>query len=928
MTSDPQLLLPLCSSGSLEAVGPGGASSPRAEMDTLRTLVTERLAAAVDDILEVFVRTVVRYREQIELQRRQLDVLRAAEEKRNRAAAFQQLLLNQEEVLVEQQDGNPSPDQENPPEPQHVKEEQERLWTNQGGESDVTEFRYSPAPVKSEEDEEDEEEEEEEEEEPQFSALHQDEGMRTDSDECEQSDPGKQVKMEPDQESDEDAGGRQTFGHPSRINQSDAMGGGMIGGSVFEQMFRQTGSVTRRLTLLTGQKEFSCSVCGKTFSHKRTLNRHLVSHTGERPYSCSVCGKRFARKENLKQHFVLHTGEKPFSCAVCGKTFAQHGTMSRHVSVHLSEKPFSCSVCGKEFARKENLKRHSSVHDKESPSVTSKFFKTFSGHFGSFILSVYMFAPLENNMVSSAKIRHLNTEDAGEKREKDVEERESPLEQQILLNPELKASVLKVWLKVRLREGELGNFCPEHLLVPIGRVLAPDPREAGLSYQRPAAASGGCSDRPDALPSLLFILSSSSDRFLLIMTSDPQLLLPLCSSGSLEAVGPGGSSSPRAEMDTLRTLVTERLAAAVDDILEVFVRTVVRYREQIELQRRQLDVLRAAEEKRNRAADPLPVPSWIKLCPEDLNLQLDQPDRSDRMDAAVATHIKTEAASGDCGEPSSDPTGGSPGNGRLLADWSDPVGLWNPEDLQEPPVSPQTSPDPPPQTPSAFSCKVCGEPFQRVRHLFAHSSAHLSDCGVCGKRLEAAENLKLHLGTHREAAFRCGVCGQSFTLRGNLRTHMRIHSGERPFACTVCGKSFGRRATLVRHVRSHTGEKPFACSYCGRGFVEKGNLTVHLRTHTGEDSYVCAVCGRAFTQRSHWAKHVQVHRKVDPKADKSYTCDICGKRLTRFDGYQKHLRIHTGEKPYRCDECGRRFSDNSNYKRHIRRHGGQKLQQS
>uniref|UniRef100_A0A8C4ISE8 C2H2-type domain-containing protein n=1 Tax=Dicentrarchus labrax TaxID=13489 RepID=A0A8C4ISE8_DICLA len=280
--------------------------------------------------------------------------------------------------------------------------------------------------------------------------------------------------------------------------------------------------------------------------------------------------------------------------------------------------------------------------------------------------------------------------------------------------------------------------------------------------------------------------------------------------------------------------------------------------------------------------------------------------------------IKTEVGVGDCGASGPngdfDPTGGSEegaSDGRLLADcsddtddsgdyWREPAGVWRLEETgaaegrsSSPSGKAKSSGDQPP--PPAFSCKVCGESFHKVGYLITHCTAHLKDCGLCGKHLELTESLKVHLRVHRHSTFRCGVCGQSFTLRGNLRTHMRIHSGERPYACTVCGKSFGRRATLVRHVRSHTGEKPFTCTYCGRGFVEKGNLTVHLRTHT---------------------------------VDKSYTCDICGKRLTRFDGYQKHLRIHTGEKPYCCDECGRRFSDNSNYKRHIRTHTGQKTPQS
>lgn len=265
----------------------------------------------------------------------------------------------------------------------------------------------------------------------------------------------------------------------------------------------------------------------------------------------------------------------------------------------------------------------------------------------------------------------------------------------------------------------------------------------------------------------------------------------------------------------------------------------------------------------------------MKTCPEDqiLSVQLHQTDAG-----TSAAHIKTEVCGEDCGasEPSvdCDPAGGSEGanDGRLLAEcsetedsgdyWRDAAGLWKPEETEET-EGPSSSPsskaenlsDPSREPPPAFRCKVCGEPFQRVSYLLTHASAHLRDCGLCGKHLEHSENLKLHLRGHRETAFRCGVCGQSFTLRGNLRTHMMIHSGERPYGCTVCGKSFGRRATLVRHVRSHTGEKPFTCAYCGRGFVEKGNLTVHLRTHTGERPYWCSTCDRRFSQLSCFYKH-------------------------------------------------------------------------
>ncbi|GAA6232607.1 zinc finger protein 771-like [Lates japonicus] len=340
------------------------------------------------------------------------------------------------------------------------------------------------------------------------------------------------------------------------------------------------------------------------------------------------------------------------------------------------------------------------------------------------------------------------------------------------------------------------------------------------------------------------------------MSADPQLFPPRCSPSFSLGAGEPPSLPPLSEMETLRMFVNERLTAAVDDILGLFGRTVARYRQQIDRQRRQLDGLRSEEGRPSRAADHLQTSSssssWMKNCPEDqiLCVQLDQTSSLDETGTGTSSALtKTEAADGD-GSDTED-------SGDR---WREAAGLWKPEETeategQRSPPSRKVESCGDASHPPVFGCKVCGESFQRRTYLLTHTSAHLRDCGVCGKHLERAETLRLHLRGHREASFGCGVCGQTFTLRGNLRTHMRIHSGERPHGCTVCGKSFGRRATLVRHVRSHTGEKPFACAYCGRGFVEKGNLTVHLRTHTGERPYWCSVCDRRFSQLSCFYKH-------------------------------------------------------------------------
>lgn len=100
------------------------------------------------------------------------------------------------------------------------------------------------------------------------------------------------------------------------------------------------------------------------------------------------------------------------------------------------------------------------------------------------------------------------------------------------------------------------------------------------------------------------------------MSAERQRFSPRSSAsppGPVEGFGgvdPRGDPLP--EMETVRMFVHERLAAAVDDILGVFVETVSRYREQIDRQRRQLDSLRTEEGRWSPAAGRCVSPHTFK----------------------------------------------------------------------------------------------------------------------------------------------------------------------------------------------------------------------------------------------------------------------------------------------------------------------------
>ncbi|XP_067870054.1 zinc finger protein 585A-like [Heterodontus francisci] len=137
--------------------------------------------------------------------------------------------------------------------------------------------------------------------------------------------------------------------------------------SVCGQDFSQSSDLSKHKCSDTGEKQCKHGDCGKGLNYPVKLETHPDSHTLERPFTCSVCGKGFTKSSNLLTHQRIHTGERPFTCSECGKGFTTSSDLLKHQRVHTGERPFTCSVCGKGFTWSSTLLRHQRVHTDDRP---------------------------------------------------------------------------------------------------------------------------------------------------------------------------------------------------------------------------------------------------------------------------------------------------------------------------------------------------------------------------------------------------------------------------------------------------------------------------------------------------------------------------------------------------------------------------------
>ncbi|XP_073337770.1 uncharacterized protein [Pagrus major] len=254
-------------------------------------------------------------------------------------------------------------------------------------------------------------------------------------------------------------------------------------------------------------------------------------------------------------------------------------------------------------------------------------------------------------------------------------------------------------------------------------------------------------------------------------------------------------------LQKLRVFVGQRLDAALEEILAVFEKTLVRYEQEAALNQqvisRQHALLCALHKplvdlsSADAFTQQLMV-SHKEAPPEDqedpeppqVRVELQDLDEADIIQFTYSRPGSTRTEPGSAGPDQ---------EVQLVSSETE-----DSDDYSKDPAGTRSTPTRPKpkrghRPESGLRCWVCSRTFKSRQFLLRHIKAHLQEaepvCGVCGERFEASESLKIHIQTHQTTQQnQPRTRGRETRCLSEPNTN--VQTRQREHTCENCGRSF------------------------------------------------------------------------------------------------------------------------------------------
>ncbi|VDM95122.1 unnamed protein product [Thelazia callipaeda] len=137
---------------------------------------------------------------------------------------------------------------------------------------------------------------------------------------------------------------------------------------------------------LTAKVKWTCELCGKKLSSKRSYDEHFNVHTNLRPFACTHCGYAAASQMTLRRHTLRNHVPRQawgYQCPYCNEMYMEPASYQQHIgSRHFGlSATFGCplrkctfATCSSAFFR-EHLEKHCNISPDIYEEAKYKLFK-------------------------------------------------------------------------------------------------------------------------------------------------------------------------------------------------------------------------------------------------------------------------------------------------------------------------------------------------------------------------------------------------------------------------------------------------------------------------------------------------------------------------------------------------------------------------